>query len=102
MQITIALTDGGRHTATLPYDGADLVTANCDCPNGCVRPEAMGIKSRLKIRGTGIERRTHDTYYASAVALCCGKRIGTLETKVSTVFGIQEDEMVLAGPWKVF
>jgi hypothetical protein len=62
----------------------------------------LGITLKLKISGTGIDRTTHDTYYAPAVAQCCRRRIGTIETRVSTVFGITEDELVLGGPWKVF
>ncbi len=102
MKITIALSDGSRHDAMLPYDGAAHVTASLDCPHGCPTPVVLGIRHRLSVRGAGIERRAHDTYFASAVALCCGRRIGTLETQISTLFGIQEDEMVLAGPWKVY
>ena len=102
MKITVVLADGTRHNADLPYDGATHVVASVDCPHGCQRPVVLGIVLKLKIRGTGIDRTTHDTHYAGAVALCCQRRIGTIETKMSTVFGLDEDQRVLGGPWKVF
>lgn len=102
MKITLVTDSGHRVEAMLPYDGADHVTVSVDCPHGCVRKSCLGIVTRLKVRGLGIDRTSHDTHYARAVALCCGIRIGTLETTFSTVFGIHEDEAVLGGPWKVY
>lgn len=101
MKITLALSDS-RHDATLPYDGAAHVTVAVPCPHGCKPRVALGITLHLKVRGVGIERTTYDTHYAPAVAMCCERRIGTLETQMSTVFGIAEDERVLSGAWKVY
>jgi len=101
MKITLVIGDA-RHNAELPYDGATHVTCNADCPHGCIRPSELGLKLRMKVRGNGIQRRTHDTYFARAVALCCDKEIGTLETRVDTIFGIEEDERVTSGPWRVY
>lgn len=102
MKITLVTADDVRHDAQLPYDGADHVTIDMACPHGCERRSVMGIKLLLKVRGLGIERTTHDTHYARAVALCCDQRIGVIATTMSTVFGIREDESVLSGPWKVY
>ena len=55
-----------------------------------------------EVRGQGIERHDHDTYYAQALCLSCGERIGTLETTVSTIFGIEEDRAVLQGRARVY
>lgn len=102
MKITIVLSDGSRKPAHLPYDGATHVVCSIDCPHGCAPVVVAGIKNLLKISGTGINRTSHDCYFADAVALCCKKRIGTIETKVETIFGIEEDERVMSGPWRVY
>ncbi len=82
-----------RVDATLPYDGCYHVTVDEPCPS-CEH------ESPLKLRGRG-EYHSHDTYHATAVALCCGVAVGKLEVKVNTLFGIEEDRAVLNGPWKV-
>ena len=106
MKITIVLDDGSRHKAKLPYDGATHLVLDLDCPHGCKRryvanPNSME-QEPLKVAGSGIKHHNRDTYFADAIALCCKKKIGTIETKVSTVFGIEEDEAVLNGPWRVY
>jgi hypothetical protein len=102
LDITIVLDNGIRHTATLPYDGATDVRVSIACPHGCERKVVLGHALPLKVRGTGIEHTSHDTYFAGAIALCCKRRIGTIETRMATIFGIEEDSRVLAGPWKVY
>lgn len=102
MRITLVAPDGRRLTAERPYDGADHVTVDMPCPHGCPRTSCLGVPARLRVTGLGIERTTHDTHYARAVARCCEGPVGVLECEMSTIFGVREDEMVIAGPWKVY
>lgn len=102
MKITIVLDNGTRRVAKLPYENAPFVVMRCECPNGCAETKADNrigseIEAHTKISGTGIKHHNHDTFFADAIALCCKKKIGTIETKVETLFGIEEDELVLSG-----
>lgn len=91
----IALVIGERRIdARLPYQGADHVLVDETCPD-CEHD------APTKLRGRD-QRHSHSKYHAIAVALCCGARIGQLEVEVQTVFGIEEDRRVLAGPWRVY
>lgn len=87
-------TDGRRIVAQLPYANADHVVVDMACPS-CAHD------APLKLRGRN-QYHDHDTYHATAVALCCRTAVGKLEVKVSTVFGIDEDERVTRGPWRVY
>ena len=102
MKITIVLDSGKRCKASLPYDGAHYILIAIACPNGCASHKHPQAMTETKIAGTGIKHHSHDTYFADAIALCCRKKIGTIETKVDTVFGIEEDERVLNGPQRVY
>lgn len=84
---------GARHAATVPFAGADHCAID-RCPRCDVAP--------CKVGGTGITHHNHDTYFAGAVALCCRERIGTIETTVDTLFGIDEDNAVLHGRPRVY
>lgn len=93
MRVAVVDAAGQRHSASLPFAGADhVVIARCpDCG-----------QAPCRVRGTGITHHDHDTYYARAVALCCRAAIGGMETKVETIFGIKEDEAVLNGRPRVY
>lgn len=58
--------------------------------------------SDAEVQGQGIERHDHDTYYARAMCMSCGERVGTLETTVSTIFGIEEDRAATQGRARVY
>jgi deoxycytidylate deaminase len=95
MVITIELPDGSKAQATLPYDGADHVVTTLPCPHCKAEP--------LKARVDGSVQRAHDTYTtATTVTLCCEKKLGPMVAKVSTIFGIEEDERVLNGRCRVY
>lgn len=105
MKITVVLDNGSRIAGKLPYDNAPFIELRFKgeqgkpfkrYPCGCPAIEADGAPLPLKVGGTGIKHHNHDTFFADAVALCCKKKIGTIETKVSTLFGIEEDEAVFA------
>jgi hypothetical protein len=78
----------------MPYDGAAHVVVDGACP-------ACGAEP-FGARGLGRRIAAHDTYAADAVATCCGKHVGELRVTLGTIFGLEEDERVLTGPWKVY
>lgn len=93
MEVTLTTT-GGVFSAKAPYVGAAYVEVDgwaCAC----------GLN---KIHGTGERIESRDTYASEAVCadIKCRKRAGTLRIKVVTLFGIEEDEAVLNGPWRVY
>lgn len=94
MKISVVLNDGARVSATRT-DGADFVLIP-KCPN----PKCAATP--CKVKGDG--RVTHDTGYGAqndtyrvrAIAQCCTNDkqvvdIGVMETKMKTMFGIDED-----------
>ena len=91
MTVTVIDTDDQRHAATIAESG-EFVTLD-RCPS--CRSEHPAI------RGTGITHHDYDTYYAGAIAACCGARL-RMETQISTVFGIDEDRAVLNGRPRVY
>jgi len=109
MKITIVLDNGTRHKARLPYEGAHHIELRiAKCPHGCgaicdaLDATGAAMPPFIKVAGSGIKHTSRDTYFADAIALCCRRKIGTIETQVDTVFGIEEDERVLNGPWRVY
>ena len=93
MKITVSV-GGTKRAATRPFEGADHVVATGACPHCSIEP--------FKVRGSGISRNDHDSYYADAECVACGKFVGTIRAKMDTLFGIEEDERVLNGPYKVY
>lgn len=92
MKVTLAHATG---TFACTPDGAVVdVRGMAACPVCKVAP--------VRARGTGKRIESHDTYAANAVFVCCGAPAGVLRVKVDTIFGIEEDERVLAGPWRVY
>lgn len=104
MKITLTI-DDVVYQARLPYEEAAFVLVDdiekcpfCEHKNG----EVLGVKMKFKVHGRHKRIESHDTYASDAHALCCGKQVGTLRVKMNTVFGVEEDERVLSGPWKVY
>lgn len=58
-----------------------------ECPSCAATP--------LKIVGRGRTIEGHDTYVSPAVCVACDDEIGTIRARVSTLFGLSEDEAVL-------
>ncbi len=87
-------TETARHPARVPFAGADHALVDAACPI-CKTP------APLKVRGVS-PSHDHDTWSADAMAVCCGARIGQLQAKVSTIFGIDEDRAVLNGRPRVY
>jgi hypothetical protein len=85
MKVSIVDASGQRHRARVAENGEFATIAAC--PSCGAAP--------CEVQGTGITHHNYDTYFAPAVARCCGNGIGTIEAKVDTFFGIEEDEAVL-------
>lgn len=97
MKITLTTHDGVVHEMRQPFDGSDWVKA-CDG----VACDHCGSPLRATGKGQSIE--SHDTYRADAVCAseACGEPIGVLRVKVSTIFGIEEDQRVMNGRCRVY
>ena len=93
MKITLKL-DGGTRAAKRPYEKADHVVVTGACPHCGVEP--------FKAKGRGVSSKDHDSYYAEADCVDCGKFVGTIRAKMDTLFGIEEDERVLSGRYRVY
>ena len=91
MRVTVIDADDRRHPAAIAENGEFVTIDRC---SSCQAEHPA-------VRGTGITHHDHDTYYASAVAVCCGAGL-RMETRVSTIFGIDEDRAVLNGRARVY
>ena len=113
MKITVQISDrydpnGSVYKARCPYDGCDHVIIELDTPcPACKSKNHCDLLSdpsfgEFKISGAHQFIESYDTYACDAIALCCRQRIGVMRVKVDTIFGIEEDERVLNGPWKTY
>lgn len=91
MKVTLRKLDG--RSIVLRPDGGHCVAGVIVCACGSTH-----------VRGTGINAHSHDTYFADAVCVRCGEPVGKMECRVSTVFGIEEDERMLGSSkrWRVY
>lgn len=97
MKITIALEGGRTLVAKHAYHDSDhVVVDGLDACPACKHP------APVKVSGDGRRTEGHDTYACNAIALCCRRRIGTVRVRVSTIFGVEEDERVLNGRARVY
>ncbi len=87
MKVTLTLRDGTTRAAKVPYEGADHIIADGACANCKSSPfNIIGIAASM--------RHDHDTYHSDAGCLNCRAVVGRLAVKVSTLFGIEEDERI--------
>ena len=93
MTITCTI-DGTPHPARIASPSATFATVETACPHCEHDP--------LRASGHGVCVDGHAAYTADAFCFDCGKRVGTLRVQVSTIFGIEEEERVMSGPWKVY
>lgn len=96
MKTTLKLTDGRVLTAR-PSGAVAIAKALTACPR-CREAAPAG----LCVRGDGRRVESRDTFVANASAVPCGCAVGVLRVRVSTIFGLEEDEVVLNGPWRVY
>lgn len=90
LRVTLRTAEG-RIECRLPYDQADFVVSAVACSCGDAR-----------VQGAAIEIDDRETYGADAYCVGCGARRGRLLARVSTIFGIQEDEAVLNSRCKIY
>lgn len=91
-----------RRKCVVPYEGAKHVLADGCCPL-CLVDEAGFGRRVFKIAGGNPSASADDrAWEATAVCLGCRKIVGTLRVETDTLFGVQEDERVLNGPWRVY
>ena len=84
-----------RRKVDLPYDGAPHAIAQGTCPH-C-------SKSPFRVAGGNMrDHSEHGVKVSDGACADCRKPIGQLFAKTVTLFGHDEDQRVLAGPWKVF
>lgn len=77
--------DGGRAVCQVPYRGAAFVETARECP----------YCGSGRVRGEGKRREVgHDTITCPAHCYDCDEPRGRLVVRVSTIFGIEEDERV--------
>lgn len=81
--------NGAKYDVAPPFEGAKyaVVKGVEKCP-GCGEKE-------MRVQGAGMHIADREHYEAEAVTVCCKKIAGTLRAKVSTIFGLEEDEAVL-------
>lgn len=88
-------------TLTIQHDDvrkAEPIDQHANVEGACPKCKA----TPFSVAGTGKVPESHDTYAAEAVCLACKQRVGVLRAQVDTIFGIEEDERALRGPWKVY
>lgn len=68
---------------------------------GVACPECKTNPARVSGR-KGTMTHDHDTYKSEAGCYDCQAPMGTITVKVATLFGIEEDEAVLMGRWRVY
>ena len=94
MKITVK-TEHGTFTCKLPYEGCEHVVAPKEAHPECADDEGVSLRG-------GNYQTGHDEYTASCFCATCGTNLGTMVVKVSTIFGIEEDNRVLNGRWRVY
>ena len=93
MKITVIEDDGAtRSAAEKKFFSAEYVVCTVACACGS-----------YEVLGTGknpvVTQRDAET---DAKCVDCSKPRGRLRVDFDTIFGIEEDSKVIAGPWKVF
>lgn len=91
MTITISI-EGKAYPAKPPYETATFadVGGGWKCRCGSSRTSGRGM------------HHDHDTYRSTGHCTDCGVELGPIVAKVSTIFGIEEDERVLHGRARVY
>ena len=93
MTVTFVLADGTVRSVE-PQDSGDRAHATGACPRCGAEPFAIAGRGR-RIEG-------HDTYVAYGHCLACREYVGQIRARVSTIFGVEEDERVLGGRCRVY
>ena len=96
MKITVTTSDGAVHRVQLPYLDVGYVNTGIRCP-------ACGAE-QISVSGTGKWIESPDTYAATAVHddPACRAVVGVIRARVSTLFGLEEDERVFSRGIRVY
>lgn len=86
---------GKKFVARVPEHGAMAVEVNAPCP-------ACGTCPMFVKGTTGPRIKNNDTYVSDAVCTKCGDEVGELYAQVDTLFGIEEDERIRNGRWRIY
>lgn len=86
--------EGGRREALLPFQGASFVY--------CPKEDGETCKCGGNAFHGGATTRTDRETRAPAICNGCKTVIGTLVVEHSTLFGLEEDELVLYGRCRVY
>jgi hypothetical protein len=107
VEITVEI-DGTRHPAKCPYVDAEFVIVEgvC-CPHETEAEKKLPEDKRTHgelfcVFGTAKHAEEHDTWAARAYCRACKQSVGTIRVKIKTIFGVEEDERVLNGRWRVY
>lgn len=96
MKIFLLMRDGSaRRKCTVPFTDADHAVCDGACPH-------CGTND-FKVAGSNRRIAPDDrAYEADAGCLACKAYVGTLRLETNTLFGVREDEAVLAGRCRVY
>lgn len=99
MRIWIKPDDGPRVPAYLPYAEARYVLVSREDAQAfhaeCVDHDGLSVQGGTPTIG-------HNTYTCKAFCACCRQPLGVMTVRVSTLFGIEEDDRVLNGRFRVY
>jgi hypothetical protein len=89
------LTATSRITCRLPHAEADHAVVDGACPR-------CG-SANFGVQGTGRRPSADDrAWEADGIATCCKEFVGVIRMEPNTLFGVREDEAVLAGRCRVY
>lgn len=96
MKITLLTNDKSpNRRCKLPFPDADHAVAERDCPK-------CGTHD-FKVAGSGRRASADDRAWESdAYCLACRTHVGVLRCETNTLFGVREDERVLAGRVRIY
>jgi hypothetical protein len=102
MKITVQV-NGKALVARPPYADAEYVTIEATCPTpDCDNGKEAMDEGRMSVRSDTRRLVDDSAYEGEAYCNHCRTPIGEMRTEIATIFGIEEDERVLNGPWKVY
>ena len=93
MKITLHLPDDLGDRAVASDSHGPSAEVDGSCPYCGARP--------FQISGRNMVVKSH-SYESAGYCVACHYYVGIIEAEPGTIFGIEEDERVLSGPWKVY
>lgn len=95
LRVTLRLSDGSARKAAPPSPDASYAVVDGACPHCKATP--------FKIQGGGMRPSADDrAWEADGVAVCCSLPVGLIRAETNTIFGVREDQAVLAGRCRVY